>query len=582
MAIRKLPVNANLDNLKKQAKSLLKTIKENDPAALARVKPYFNDPNAIGLQDAQLVIARDYGFSSWKKLKTHIDSDVPVTQIATDQLANEFLRYVIIIYSETESADPSRWQQAQQLLEAHPEISDENIYTAAAIGDVKRVQQWLDKEPGLINKKGGYHHWEPLMYASYARLPGVSTFAVGKLLIERGADPNAHYMWGGQYKFTALTGVFGQGEAGPENLVEHPEFEKFARLLLSAGANPNDSQAAYNRIFTDDNTCLELLLEFGITSTDKNNWLLHENDKLVPHPQETLHYQLCHAVRKGVFDRVKLLVDHGVDVNKSADDRTPYEMALLAEQREIAEYLVANGAQKVELREVDVFRNACLKTNRDLVNNLLKKNPNLIDEVLEIAPDLLEKAVESGRPKAVTFMLDLGFDINHGTSRTALHQAAWLGNITMIKLLLAAGADSTLRDHFYYSPPLGWALHNKQSAAAKFLEQYEMDIFTAVALGKLDRIAQLLSDHPSLLEIRFFDTRPNQKKPCDLDWMTPLAFAVSHNQQGSAKLLIEQGANTTVNNGKGLSIFDVARDQADKEMTELLEKVSNTHSAVPT
>ena len=573
MSIRKLPANANLDNLKKQAKTLLKAVKENDPATLPRIKPYFNDPNSMGLQDAQLVIARDYGFSSWKKMKSHIESGVSATQTSMDQLANEFLRYVVIVYSETESADPARWQHAAELLKTHPKICGENIYAATAIGDVEKVKNWLNKEPGLINRKGGFHNWEPLMYAAYARLPGVSTLEVGKLLIERGADPNAHYMWGGQYKFTALTGVFGQGEAGPENLVEHPEFEKFARLLLSAGANPNDSQAAYNRMFTEDNICLELLLEFGIASTDKNNWLLQENDKLVQHPQGTLHYQLCHAIWQGMMDRVKLLVEYGIDVNQPVGDRTPYEMALSAEHQEIADYLAANGARIVELRAIDIFRNACLKANRDLVITMLKENPNLIDEVMEVSPDILEKAVESGRPDAVTLMLDLDFDVNHVTFRTALHQAAWIGNIEMMKLLIEAGADPTLRDHFYFGPPLAWALQNKQSKAAEFLEQCEMDIFTAVALGKLDRIEQLLTQNPSLLEITFFDVRPNKKKPCDMDWMTPLAFAVSNNQRESVKFLLEWGASTSVNNGKGMEVRDIARNNANDEIVRLLERV---------
>ena len=578
MSIRKLPVNANLDNLKKQAKSLLKAVNEDDPATLSRINSYFSDPDSMRLQDAQLVLARDYGFSSWKKMKLHIESAVPVTQTSTDQLANDFLRLVVIVYSETESADPARWQQAAELLEAHPEIRDENVYTAAAIGDVERVKNWLDKEPGLINRKGGYHNWEPLMYAAYARLPGVSTFNAGKLLLENGADPNAHYMWGGQYKFTALTGVFGQGEAGPENLIEHPEFEKFARLLLSTGANPDDSQAAYNRMFTDDNTCLKLLLEYGVASTDKNNWLLHENDKLVPHPQETLHYQLCHAVNSNRLERVKLLVEHGVDVNKADNGRTPYELAQLAGLDHIAEYLVEHGANKVELRDVDVFRNACLKPEADLARSMLDTNPSLLVEVMQFYSDIFEKAVESGRPEAVNLMLDLGFDINHVTYRTALHQAAWLGNIEMIKLLLEAGADPTVRDHFYFGPPLGWALQNKQDKAAEFLKQCEMDIFTAVALGKIDRIERLLTANPSLLEITFFDVRPNKKKACDMDWMTPVAFAVANSQIESVKYLFDHGANIKVNNGKGLSIHDVARDKADKEIIEFLEQANKART----
>ena len=160
------------------------------------------------LQDTQFVIALDYGFSSWRKLTAHIESHLPNEQRSINQLASDFLRLVIIVYSETELAEPQRWQQAKKLLDEHPQIHHESIHTACAIGDAERVQTWLEEDPTLIKRKGGYPHWEPLMYAAYARLPGASTLEVGQLLLTHGADPNAHYMWGGQYKFTALTGVF--------------------------------------------------------------------------------------------------------------------------------------------------------------------------------------------------------------------------------------------------------------------------------------------------------------------------------------------------------------------------------------
>ena len=49
----------NLENLKKQSKSLLKSVGENDPESIDRIAPYFNDVNAFKLNDAQLVLARE-------------------------------------------------------------------------------------------------------------------------------------------------------------------------------------------------------------------------------------------------------------------------------------------------------------------------------------------------------------------------------------------------------------------------------------------------------------------------------------------------------------------------------------------
>ena len=55
-------------------------------------------------------------------------------------------------------------------------------------------------------------------------------------------------------------------KAGPRRCPEHPQCEAMARVLLEAGADPNDSQALYNRMFTPGHRCIQLLLEFGLNA----------------------------------------------------------------------------------------------------------------------------------------------------------------------------------------------------------------------------------------------------------------------------------------------------------------------------
>ena len=143
-----------------------------------------------------------------------------------------------------------------------------DIWHAACIGAADEVARILDADPSLIDARGGWFDWEPLLYAAYSRLdlPGRSTLAAARLLVERGANPNVCYMWGGDCRFTALTGAFGEGEQGPVNQPPHPEWEEFARLLLDAGADPNDGQALYNRMFSRDDRCVEMLLESPVRS----------------------------------------------------------------------------------------------------------------------------------------------------------------------------------------------------------------------------------------------------------------------------------------------------------------------------
>ncbi|MPY89091.1 MAG: hypothetical protein GEU99_14330 [Luteitalea sp.] len=86
-----------------------------------------------------------------------------------------------------------------------------------------------------------------------------STLDVARLLLVRGADPNAGFQWGGTYIYTALTGAFGEGEDG-SNQPPHPHRDALARLLLEAGADPNDGQTLYNRHSREDDDHLRLLL----------------------------------------------------------------------------------------------------------------------------------------------------------------------------------------------------------------------------------------------------------------------------------------------------------------------------------
>lgn len=80
-APRALPERANLEQLKKQARELLDQVRSGDRPASARVRAFHPrlrgkrglDAAAFALSDAQLVIAREYGFASWPKLKNHLD-----------------------------------------------------------------------------------------------------------------------------------------------------------------------------------------------------------------------------------------------------------------------------------------------------------------------------------------------------------------------------------------------------------------------------------------------------------------------------------------------------------------------------
>jgi hypothetical protein len=83
MPVKPLTSNPNLDHLRYQAKDLLKAHAARDPGAAQRIgefHPRFNQAtdaeifNArLRLSDAQLAIAREYGFPSWPRLKRRVE-----------------------------------------------------------------------------------------------------------------------------------------------------------------------------------------------------------------------------------------------------------------------------------------------------------------------------------------------------------------------------------------------------------------------------------------------------------------------------------------------------------------------------
>jgi Ankyrin repeats (3 copies) len=76
--------------------------------------------------------------------------------------------------------------------------------------------------------------------------------------------------------------------------------------------------------------------------------------------------------------------------------------------------------------------------------------------------DQLYEAVRKGDLAAVTSLLDKGADVNakFRYGATALFKAAERGHTEIAKLLLARGADATVKDTFYGATAMSWALDN--------------------------------------------------------------------------------------------------------------------------
>lgn len=144
--------------------------------------------------------------------------------------------------------------------------------------------------------------------------------------------------------------MFGDGEAGRRNTPPHSDCLELARVLLDASADPNDSQALYNRQWSPDDTHLQLLLACGLGRGTTTVWgtRLGLAD---PTPQELVQEELRRAAEAGRTERVRMLLDRVDDVDGIGMDhpllqgRTAHQLAMLHGHTDIAQLLEQAGAR---------------------------------------------------------------------------------------------------------------------------------------------------------------------------------------------------------------------------------------------
>jgi len=351
-----LPNNPDLENSRKQARTLQRGARSHDPRALdllAQYHPTPVDASVLRLSAAQLTVARAYGFSSWPRLRHYLDDAAvlhrdPTGDVPAGDVADQFCRLACLVYGNEDG--PERWAQARALLAEHPAMVAESIAAAATAADPDAIARHLAADVAAAGRDTGPHRWAPLLYLTYSRVGSRDGsedryLRSARLLLDAGADPNAGYLWLGlPTPFTALTGVFGEGEQGPGKQPRHPHSLPLARLLLAAGADPNDGQALYNRMFRPDDSHLEVLYEFGLGRGDGGPWKrrLGEAAESI---EQMMARQLQWAIDHGFDRRVRLLISHGVDVASAlADGRTPADHAIAAGQLDLLTDLRAAGS----------------------------------------------------------------------------------------------------------------------------------------------------------------------------------------------------------------------------------------------
>jgi len=392
----------------------------------------------LSLRDAQLVVAREYGFENWTHLKRHIES---LHEGGTRDIALKDL---------LEAANNRRTERIAEILDAHP---------------------------NLINERGGDGTRTALHFASFAG----HTDAMS-LLLQRGADPNIRCEGDNAYPlhFAAEHGdlraiellvangsdIHGVGDVHGVDVIgwacvfKDPVHTHVIDYLLSHGGKHN----IYSAVSCGDGAAIRQLAaeEPGCL----NRPMSSTEDGRTPIQQ---------ALVKRQPEAALLLVDLGADLDAAdTDGLTPLDLAAILGLTDVADLLIGRGTT--------VTFPAALALNRQSdIHRLMSDEPDCLKPGNRWGR-LIVAAGKLGSVDFITRLLDAGADVNAPGLQdneiegiTPLHAAAFRHNpdLDLIRFLVDRGADLHAKDTTFNAPPSGWAHHAGNMDAHNLLRELE-------------------------------------------------------------------------------------------------------------
>ncbi|HKF48380.1 MAG TPA: ankyrin repeat domain-containing protein [Terracidiphilus sp.] len=542
-----LPLRPSLEQLRKQAKSLLKRQLEGDAEALARVREAHprlrNVPgeqiaaSPFTLADAQLVIASEYGFASWPKLQSHVKT----------------------------------LEAAGAAAEAGAALRD-----AAGRGDLARINALLDAHPELIDERGGEGVRTPLHHAVF----GNSEASV-KLLLERGANPNVRCEGDNAYplhfalekhRFPIIRllvehgadtvgegdyhelGVIGWATAW-DYIQADPEIVAY---LLAHGAQHN----IFSAVAVGDTESIRELVRR--TPGDLEKRMNGTKMRRMP-----LHL----AVVKKQTGSLLTLLDLGANLESIDEARfTALDLAALDGDAGLVQILLDRGAQ------VRLPAAVALGRTRD-IERLLREDPDALKPGCRWA-NLIVRAAERGTGEVVEILIRNGASVNvHDSPQTSidstsgytpLHGAAWYGNLSAIDVLMKHGADVRAHEEKYHGTPAGWADYSGHKEARDRILRGPVDIIDAIQYNLLGRVKAVLDEDPAALNRTFHEYG---LFPLDAEgWQTPLAYAALRGRADAVRLLIGRGADAALRSPKGETLSAIAQKAGHHEVALILDE----------
>ena len=399
----RLPARPSLEQLRKRAKDLLRAARAGDAGALARLQHVTFD-SAI-LADAQLAIAREYGFRSWSALVQHVRANT----LQVDGILSKPL----IRPHELRGARP-------YLLADGSIVTTEDVYrmfVAARAGDMAEVRLLLARAPGLAVVE--YNYTPPIHFTVRE-----GHRALTELLIARGADIASY-----------RTYPFGDALL---TMAEERAHHDVAALLRARLAQRFRVSGNVQRI-------IDAARDGDVAAVEAE---LARDPLLAQARNETGDTPLHHAAHGAHLAVVRVLLDAGADADaERGDGYRPIHLALMrnflhgaptARGFEIADLLLARGAR------CTMFV-AALRGDHEFIRSALQRDVSLANEEDSCHHRPISGAARRNDIELVQMLLAHGADPNLPEEGAPRGHALWIAvqerRYELAQLLLEHGAD---------------------------------------------------------------------------------------------------------------------------------------------
>jgi ankyrin repeat protein len=455
-----LPSAPSLEQLRKQAKELLRAHRAGDPEAIARVAAH--DPGEpLKLTGAQHVVAREHGFPSWPRLKAYVE------RVAAHGPDLQHAFHEDLDYYEGRAYG------------LHAGARDE---TASALAAFERWDAPLTEAGArtVIARQHGFGSWAALRRHVAGLRESGEPFERAYRAVE------AHDLDGLRAeleRFPDLAGAVGTNGNDLLGMAGSTCDERLVRILLDAGADPTRGNnhgwtplhgAAYSNL----PRLAQMLLDEGVpvdvsARGDGGTPLIvglfwgHREvpELLAPHGVHPRNLRA--AAGLGLLDLVEELVAPDGRLTPGAGEHR----AFYRPHSGFPDWRPTDDPQEV-LDEALAW--AARSDRVGVLEPLVARGARLEADVYRGSP--LMWAAASGRAAAVRRLLELGANPSgrstfggpsHGEGVTPLHLAAQSGHLETVRALLDAGADPTARDANFGSTPDGWAEYGEHPEVAE-------------------------------------------------------------------------------------------------------------------